>query len=65
MIKQFDFKNLNEKAQAVYESIVKEKMHIGDPHTMINMMFERFEQPFIKSTKDVRSNYTHDLLLFY
>jgi hypothetical protein len=31
MNKEFDLKHLNEKAQKVYQSIVDDKMHIGNP----------------------------------
>ena len=40
MIKKFNVKHLSESAQKVYEEIVTEKMHMGDPIKLINIMFE-------------------------
>jgi flagellin-specific chaperone FliS len=64
MNKEFDFKHLNEKAQKVYQNIVNDKMHIGNPIELINMMFEKFESPDQITSENIRANYTHDLLLF-
>jgi hypothetical protein len=64
MNKEFDFKHLNEKAQKVYSNIVNDKMHIGNPIELINMMFEKFESPDQITSENIRANYTHDLLLF-
>lgn len=64
MNKEFNYKNLNEKAQKVYQTIINDKIHIGNPHELINMMFEKFESVEYVNSDNIRANYTHDLLLF-
>jgi superfamily II RNA helicase len=41
--KRFNKSNLTEEAQKVYESILETKQHLGDPVSLVNEMFSKFE----------------------
>lgn len=58
MIQKFNVKNLSETAQKLYDQIVTEKMHMGDPITLINLMFEQFEKPELRAPPGSTANYT-------
>jgi hypothetical protein len=44
MVKQFDKANLSQEAQKVYDDIISEQMHLGEPLDLVHKMFESFER---------------------
>jgi hypothetical protein len=64
MTKKFNVRNLSLEAQKLYDEIVKDKMHLGDTLTMIDLMFKKFERPSNIDEMPKISGYNHDYLVF-